>query len=211
MNRMRKIQRGISMIEVAVMATTTAIVYSIAAPGFGAWITNVQIRTAAEGIQNGLQLARAEAIRRNRSVMFWLTAAGTGGTDWMVACASPPGTAAIPEAPGDCPGPASTLQPPAYAMGPSGNWIQWQTQQGQQTTQVQITNLVPGNADMVTFNSMGLVVNNINHTATPLTEIDLSVPTAANPRTLHITINSGGSVRLCDPLLAISADPRGCN
>jgi len=208
---MHKHQRGVSMIEVSVVVAITAIVYSLAAPSFSAWVSNVQIRTAAEGIQNGLQLARAEAIRRNRSVMFWLTAAGTGGTDWMVACASPPGTASVPEAPGDCPGPASTTAPPAYTTGASGNWIQWQTQQGQQATQVQITNLVPSTADMVTFNSMGLVINNINHTAAPLTEIDLGVPNVANGRSLHVAINGGGSIRLCDPNLALSADPRGCN
>jgi len=202
-------QRGVSIIEIAVVLSIVAILFTIAAPSFGAWIGNVKIRTTAESLQSGLQLARAEAIRRNRSVMFWLTAAGTGGADWMVACATPQGAGALPEAPGDCPGPGGTAQVPAFATVPPINWIQWQTQAAQQTTQVQLATL-PANATEVTFNAMGLVTNNLDGTL-PVTEIDLSDPAiTTGARPLHVTIG-GGSIRLCDPALALATDPRGCN
>jgi len=209
-------QRGYSLIEIAVVLAIVAIMYRIAAPAFSNWIGNVQVRTAAESIQNGLQLARAEAIRRNASVLFWLTNQAGGGTDWLVGCSNPQGAGAFPENPGDCPGPAigsTAAAAPAYATGSIGiTWIQYQPAAMQQTTQVQVTTLPTGGAApayVVTFNSLGMVTNNADGSP-PITEIDLANATNANARTLHVTIN-GGSIRLCDPSLAAAADPRGCN
>ena len=62
-----------------------------AAPSFSDWIRNTRIRTAAEAFQNGLQLARAEAVRRNAWVRFQITDTVTAacvlsstGTNWLV-------------------------------------------------------------------------------------------------------------------------------
>jgi len=74
---MKTLSRGVTLIELAVVLAVVAILFSQAAPAFSAWVHNTQVRTAAESIQNGMQLARAEAIRRNRSVMFWLTSTAT--------------------------------------------------------------------------------------------------------------------------------------
>jgi type IV fimbrial biogenesis protein FimT len=52
------------MIAVAIFAILTL----AALPSFRAWIQNTQIRTAGEGILNGLQFARAEAVRRNVNI-----------------------------------------------------------------------------------------------------------------------------------------------
>jgi type IV fimbrial biogenesis protein FimT len=64
------------MIGIAIMA----ILLAVGLPGFKVWMLNTQIRTATESMQNGLQLARAEAVRRNEQVNFIL---GTG-TSWTV-------------------------------------------------------------------------------------------------------------------------------
>jgi type IV fimbrial biogenesis protein FimT len=51
-------------------------------PSYSAWIQNTRIRTAAESIQNGLQMARAEAVKRNVSVQFVLS----DGAAWLIGC-----------------------------------------------------------------------------------------------------------------------------
>jgi type IV fimbrial biogenesis protein FimT len=202
---MKTLKRGFTLIELAVTLAIVAILFAQAAPSFTAWIHNAQIRTAAESMQSGLQLARAEAIRRNRSVYFWLTSTATPPVaDWLVACANPAGGGAVPEATGDCPGISQPSAVPANAA--PINWIQRQAAAGQQTALPRIS--IPNNATEVTFGSLGLVVPNVDGTPS-ITEIDLSDPSISTARPLHVTI-SGGQIRMCDPGLSPSTDPRGC-
>jgi len=203
------LQRGVSMIEMVIVMAIFAILFGLAAPSFQAWTTNVQIRTTTESIQNGLQLARAEAIRRNASVMFWLTSGTNPLTgDWLVGCASPVGNGAQPEAPFDCPG--TRTNGALAANGPPYNWIQRASAVGEQagTTQVATT---PANAAVVTFNSLGMVMatNPGDNNSAPITKIDVSQPALAGSRPLEVQV-SGGQIRMCDPALALATDPRGC-
>jgi len=69
------------MIVVLIMA----ILAGLAAPSFRQMITNYRVRTTADAIMNGLQLARAEAIRLNTGVTFTLAASG----GWTVAVPLP--------------------------------------------------------------------------------------------------------------------------
>ncbi len=80
-------QRGVTLIELLIAVIITAILLSVALPSFKAWVQNSQIRTATESIQNGLQLARAEAVRRNEPVNFILG----NKTDWTVSTVADPG------------------------------------------------------------------------------------------------------------------------
>jgi len=197
--------RGFTLIELAVVLAITAILLSQAVPMFTAWSSNVQIRTATESIQDALQLARAEALRRNRSVMFWLSSPATPPqADWLVGCWSPVGAGVQPEAPGDCPGPGS---PPAGTP-VAFNWIQRQLASDQQTTQPQLTITPPG-ATYVTFNSLGMVANPDG--SAPITQIDIAIPTmpVATARPLRVLVSSG-EIRMCDPALTLANDPRGC-
>lgn len=75
-----KTQRGVTLIEMIIAIAIVAIAIVAGIPSFKAWIQNTQIRTAAESLQNGLQIARNEAVRRNMNVEFRL------GTDsgWSV-------------------------------------------------------------------------------------------------------------------------------
>jgi type IV fimbrial biogenesis protein FimT len=74
----------VSLIEVMMVLAILGVVIALAAQGMGDWLLNAQIRTAAESIQNGLQNARNEAVRRNVPVEFVL---GTGSA-WTVRLAS---------------------------------------------------------------------------------------------------------------------------
>jgi type IV fimbrial biogenesis protein FimT len=77
---------GFTLIELMVAITILAILLFIALPNFAVWMQNTQIRTAGEAVLNGMQLARAEAIRRNVNVELGMDAssgwtarvAGTG-------------------------------------------------------------------------------------------------------------------------------------
>jgi len=59
---------GFTLIELMVTIAVLAILLYVALPNFAVWMQNTQIRTAGEAILNGVQLARAEAIRRNVTV-----------------------------------------------------------------------------------------------------------------------------------------------
>lgn len=77
-----KKQQGVTLIELLIAIAIMAILAGIAVPSFTIWLQNTQIRTATESIKNGLQLARAEAIRRNEPVNFVLSSATS--TAWTV-------------------------------------------------------------------------------------------------------------------------------
>lgn len=78
-------QKGVTLIELAIGLAIFAILVMAALPSYTAWIQNTQIRTAAESVLSGMQLARAEAVRRNTNVRLVFGAASS----WTV---SVPGT-----------------------------------------------------------------------------------------------------------------------
>src|SRR5690349_16121380 len=62
--------RGFTLVELLVAVSVVAILLSIATPSFRALIENVRIRATTESLQNGMALARAEAVRRNQAIEF---------------------------------------------------------------------------------------------------------------------------------------------
>lgn len=76
---------GFSLVELLVVVGILSILSALAAPSFSLMLANNQVRTGAEGILSGLQLARTEAIRRNTNVSFTLNS----GTGWTIATVSP--------------------------------------------------------------------------------------------------------------------------
>jgi type IV fimbrial biogenesis protein FimT len=76
---------GFTLIELLVGLAIVSILIVSALPSYTAWMQNTKIRNAAESIQNGLQLARSEAVLRNTSVQF---AFGTD-TQWTVSVVAP--------------------------------------------------------------------------------------------------------------------------
>ena len=76
----RRSQRGFTLIEIMVSLTVLGILLMVALPSFSEWLQNQQLRAASEATLNGLQVARAAAIRRNVLVQF-VSGPGTG---WSV-------------------------------------------------------------------------------------------------------------------------------
>jgi type IV fimbrial biogenesis protein FimT len=78
-------QSGVTIIELLIAVTLLSLLVGIGVPTFRSWIQNSQVRTGADALLNGVQLARAEAIRRNKPVEFILR----DGADWSVVLVNP--------------------------------------------------------------------------------------------------------------------------
>lgn len=78
-------QRGFTLIELMIAIVILGIVLALGIPSYRAFIQNSRIRNAAESIQNGLQVARSEAVKHNAQVRFSLGA----GSSWAVGCVAP--------------------------------------------------------------------------------------------------------------------------
>jgi type IV fimbrial biogenesis protein FimT len=75
------VERGFTLVEVMISITVLGIILMLGLPAFGTWLQNQQLRAASEGMLNGLQTARAEAIRRNLLVQIVVAPPGAG---WSV-------------------------------------------------------------------------------------------------------------------------------
>lgn len=71
-----RLQRGFTAVELLVVLTVLAIGASLAAPNVAAMIANRKVQAVAQGILDGLNHARAEAVRRNAPVRFTLRTDG---------------------------------------------------------------------------------------------------------------------------------------
>lgn len=180
---------GFSLIELLVGVIILAIIASAGAPNFLAWIQNSQIRTAAESISSGLQLARAEAVRRNANIYFSLNGTANVDSSWRFGCVTP---VADLDADGvaDC---------PTIIQSRSGS-------EGTDNAQV------ASNSATVTFNGLGRSSNSTNSTLI----INITNPTGGEclqnngeMRCLNVMVALGGQIRMCNPALS-GSNPQGC-
>lgn len=183
-NFSRKNFQGMTLIELMIAVVIAGLLLMFAVPSYTAWLNNSQIRTAAESILDGMQLARAEAVRQNTKVQFALTKLPM--SDWTVSVVSLlPATSAV-------------VQTRSSAEG---------------SATARINTTLPAGATTVTFTSLGRVstANNFDGTA-ELTEADVTSTSAAANRPLNVRVGGaagGGMVRMCDPALA-SSNPQSC-
>lgn len=182
---------GFSLVELMIALAVLGIILSIAFPSFNAMIKNSQIRGAAESIQNGIQLARAEAVKRNTPVQFDLR--GTNSA-WTI-CTQP--------ASGPCPADnATTIQSRDESDGLSSD----------------IT-LVTTDAAPFIFNSLGAMTSPApasNGLVAVTLGISTSALSAAQARNLRVLISTGGNIKMCDlrlarnPVSNPNLNPRAC-
>ncbi len=149
---------------------------------------------------NGLQLARAESVRRNALVRFDLTDA-TGLVAWNVGCAT---------VTADCP---ATIQSRPAAegsvqarVGISTDAIPLPTPAGHFDTAIAAgTGLAAG----VSFNGLGRVPN--TNIGTDITRIDITNAAITGARRFEVIVGTGGQIRMCDPALVFADNPQGCS
>ena len=176
---------GFTLVELLITVAIAGILLSLAFPSFQAWMQNAKIRATAEGLQNGLQLARTEAVRRNTRVNWIVDADGA----WRVGC-----NVAIAECP------AVIQNRSAAELGSSQPQV--------------VTQDAGGNIGVttITFNGLGRVVANTDGSAS-ITQIDVDAPvgtiSSAESRDMRILIGGGGQIRTCDSFFT-APDPRAC-
>lgn len=199
---MRCYQCGVTLIELLIGITVLSVLLATGVPMFSDWIQNTQIRTAAESIQNGLQLARNEAVKRNTNVRFELTSAA-GIPAWQVCVMNVDVCGEI-------------LQQRAGAEGGSNARVGIDTAvpatpvpATQYSTALAAgTGLSSGDVG-VTFNGVGTMP--IANIGADVTRVDVTNATATDARRLVIVIGTGGLVRMCDPAHALANNSQGCS
>ncbi len=195
---MRK-QRGVTLIELMVAISVLGILLALAIPNFSRMIQDAQNRTAAESLLNGLQLARAEALRRSTPVRFSLTDKD-GKVAWTVGCAN----AAL------CP---ASIQErlPEEGGGNARVGITTAALVKPFTADTFATALTAGaglaKPAFVTFDSFGRASA---AAGTEISRIDITNAQTTSARRYVVTITGGGQVRMCDPDAKLNGKPQGC-
>jgi type IV fimbrial biogenesis protein FimT len=195
-------ERGFNLIELMVTVAILALLMVAAMPSLGTWLDNTRIRNQADSVMGGLQAARAEAVRTNQQVSFWLVGSSSApaalddtcalsgsSSSWVVSVASPAT---------HC-GTWRTTPPTIFlgrAMGGDNTKV---------SVSAQTFGATPTAATTVTFNGFGRVAN-----STPIGRIDLGGKGGGTYRNLRVVVSPSGSVSLCDPAVSSSTDPRKC-
>lgn len=224
MNR-KHAQFGVTLIELIIALAIFGALLVMAAQSFSGWIRNSRVRTTAESIQNGLQLARAEAVRRNTFVRFQLTSTtdntcqvNATSVNWVISLADPTNLCATP--------PSDTVAPQIIQSRSAAEGSRSTTVAGTEWNMNAIPIAVattPVFSGWVTFNGFGRVLA----TTTPATPgsatigvgntilFDVAYPgdtcavLGGNVRCLRVVVSSGGEIRMCDPNLP-TTDGQAC-
>jgi type IV fimbrial biogenesis protein FimT len=205
--------RGISLIEVLVTLTILGLLLLSVLPSIGSWMRNTEIRNAAESIQNGLTRARSEAVKRNDTVIFSLLsgnasqqldgscALSSSSASWVVSRDNPEGR---------CDVEVSEVLPPFSVARQS---------QGEGSPNVLVSVRQPSGTDpcgaadtanSVAFNGYGRLATTPTWGSGPLRCIVVDSQADGERRKINIVIGTGGTVRMCDPAVTDSNDPRRC-
>lgn len=198
---------GFSLIELMVVISILAILLALALPNFAEWIRNNQVRSAAESLRDGLQLARSEAVKRNTRVRMQLVstldngcALNTSGPYWIVNAG-----ATVTPAGGCLTAPGTTVSPFVVQASPA--------------TAAANKVVLSASASTTAFDAAGRQVATTNPTTTPGSpafRVDVSGPSGSScvasggkVRCLRVQVSPAGQISMCDPAQA-STDPSYC-
>jgi type IV fimbrial biogenesis protein FimT len=198
-----RFQRGVTMIEIAVVMTLMAVLLFTVLPSVTAAVANQRTRSSAESLMQGLMRARAEALKANRPVSLWLTtttASGDLDNGCALAASARAWVVSINDPAGKCAAANSlTTDPMILERAVAGS-----TAANVTVAALQSDGATAANS--VTFDGFGRVT-----AATAISTIDLDHASPGNDyRPLRIEVGRGGSVRLCEPRVTNTDDPRRC-
>lgn len=192
---------GFTLVELLIGLSLMAILMALAAPSFSGMLVNWKVRGMAENVSAALQLARAEAIKRNGDVRFALVESVpvliTGSTG------------------------------PTYSADNSGDhWAVFAESAGTYSlidsrvtpdSATAFTSSTTGatNSGEVVFDSMGrareLTANASFDVSAPGSTCATATDKSGNTvRCLRVVVTPAGSVRMCDPAVSDATDTRKC-
>lgn len=198
-------QRGFSIIEIAVVLVVLALILTSSMPSINSWLRNIRLRNQAEALQNGLQQARNEAVRRNRAIGFYLVTPGSttamtsdcalsaAGSSWVVSARDHAG--ACDTTPSETPADADDPMIVVTHVGADGG-------AGVRVSGVQTDGSTA--ASSVTFDAFGRRSGDLARITVDYAE------SQTDDRPLRIDISANGMVRMCDPSVDDDTDPRRC-
>ncbi len=194
--------RGFTLIELMVTITVIGIMLKAAIPSFTVWIGNSKIRTAAESVYAGLQIAKQESVRRNARVLFQATNAAS--TSWSI-CVVAVGTL-------NCDGTQPVIQ--ARDGGDESNSVRiGATTDGTLINAGAFGSGLAAGTGMpaaVMFDSMGRAVIAPGWLNTVRFDFrDPNLELNNNERRLVVVVSPAGSPRMCDPQVPVG-NPRSC-
>lgn len=196
----RSAQAGVTLIELMVSMTILMLGLALGLPSFSLWLQSAQVRTAAESIQNGMHLARTEAVKRNAVVRFSLTDAN-GLVAWTVGCPTP-----TTECPARIQERLAAEGTPNARVGASVAAVASPAPANAYSAALAAGAALPAG---VSFDGLGRVPS--SNVGADITRVDVVNAANASARRLVVTINAFGLVRMCDPAVALSANPVGCS
>lgn len=192
-------QAGFNLIEMIIVLSILGILMAVGVPSFTGYLNNLKVRSTAEALLNGLQVARGAALRTNSNVEFVLTdddpsgpgfdsvTASTTGRNWLVR--------------------RSDLS--EFIEGRLGV-------EGTGRSSGADNPIVLASTDeVITFRPLGTT------TLGAAAVVQITNPSAGNcvaaagpVRCLNVVVSPGGQSRLCDPSVSAAAtaagDTRGC-
>lgn len=191
-------QRGLTLVELAVVLALVGILGALAAPAMGRMMGNAQVRGLSDALQNGLRLAQAEAQRRNRVTVFYRS------DDASCSSASTPSATGrfwvirvLPMRVGEA---AEVVQCGSVGDLTAGSTV---------TGPTALCFSAEGRLAARDAATLGLGSSVTCAVGTGAQAYDLS--STRSDRPLRVRVTSAGSVRLCDPARVFSTStPDGC-
>jgi type IV fimbrial biogenesis protein FimT len=196
-------QVGFTLVELMIGLVILSTLLALAFPAFTVMMQNARVLSAAESFSTGLQLARAEAVRRNTTADFVVlgtanpataaskdvTVGDAAGQSWIVRTSTPT---------------TPPTTPPTFEF----EFVDGKSVKEGSASVVAVASAAP----IITFTSLG---------ATTLTAPALFQFTSGTGRAcqrtgetgdircMNVRVSVGGSTRLCDPI-ATGSDSRSC-
>jgi type IV fimbrial biogenesis protein FimT len=187
----RSRSRGFTITELMIGIALVGILLALGVPAFSTYLQNSKLSAAARNFVNGVQTARAEAIRLNVPVDFLLT-------DGTVANAVATGASSVT-------GRTWVVRANDPASGPQQVDAKTAEEGSGGSATVQVT----GDAASLTFNGLGATTLGARATFDFTSAIGVACAPAGVARCMRVVVSPNGRALLCDPAAAVG-DSRAC-